>query len=318
MKRSTWSVVLSAVLGLTLPVLSPAAEDGVTAGSTAVNTAATASATETELNAQTQQMDGLATSQGQKSVSRKIAADFEGLSGSRENADALAAGLRNGTEISLTGADGAATRFTPATGHMGNGNVYKSLALAKQQLAGAGITDPTPEQIQAALNGGTVTAPDGTRHELQGVLQMRSEGMGWGRIAKAQGTSLGKVVSAMKSANASLKNPKAQQAASETAVTTVESSTSKTAKPNKAGESRIVNAAGDTQVADKHAAQSRATSAGKSHTDSRNRIVTAAGAPAGGVPVKSQHSGAGSAPQMTNYAKNGGGNGNGGGQGHFK
>lgn len=317
MKRGKLYVALSAVLGLMLPALSPAAEEATTAsGSTGVSATGTASATETELNAQTQQMDSLAANAGQKTVSRRIATDFADFSGSQENAEALATGLRNGAEISLTGAAGGTTTFTPPTGHMGNGNVYNSLALAKQQLANIGVTDPTPEQIQAALTGGTVIGTDGASHELEGILQMRSEGMGWGQIAKSQGMNLGKVVSSMKSANAFLKNPKAQEVASETAVTTVESATSKTAKQradaskSKAGESHILNAEGgaQTRLSDKHS--------GKSHT--RSSIVTASGAPAGGVVVKSQHSRASSVTQVSGAGSNAKSGGNGGGQGHFK
>lgn len=330
MKRSKLYVALYAALGLMLPALSLAADEVVTAsGSTEVSATGTASATETELNAQTQRMDSLAASQGQTTVTRKIAADFADFAGSRENAEALAAGLRNGAEISLTGAAGGTATFTPPTGHMGNGNVYKSLALAKQQLASIGITDPTPEQIQTALMGGTVSGADGTSHQLDGILQMRSEGMGWGQIAKSQGMNLGKVVSSMKSANAFLKNPKAQEVASETAVTTVESATSKTAKQktdfskSKTGESRIVNAEGgaQTRLSDKHSGKSKVTSAdgditgsGKSHTRTRSSIVTASGAPAGGAVVKSQHSRSSSATQVSGA----GGNAKSGGQGHFK
>jgi len=322
MKQSKLSIALCAVLGLMLPALSLAAEDVTTAGgSTEVSATGTASATETELNAQTLQMDSLAASAGQKTVSRKIAADFTGFAGSQENAEALAAGLRNGAEITLTGADGATATFTPPTGTMGNGNVYNSLALAKQQLANVGITDPTPEQTQAALNGGTVTGADGASYELQGILQMRSEGMGWGQIAKSEGMNLGKVVSSMKSANATLKNPKAREVASETAVTTVDSATSgkaaRQAVKGKADSSRVTTAGGSAPATGKSkvtSASGEISGSGKSHT--RSRIVTASGAPAGGVAVKSQHSRAGSVTQASGAASNAKSGGNG--RGHLK
>jgi hypothetical protein len=38
---------------------------------------------------------------------------------------------------------------------MGHDNVFIWLALAKQQLGEAGITKPTPQQLQAALTGGS-------------------------------------------------------------------------------------------------------------------------------------------------------------------
>jgi hypothetical protein len=87
---------------------------------------------------------------------------------------------------------------------MGHGNVFISLALAKQQLGQLGITQPTPEQLQAALTGGTITTGTGTTAtttQLQGILTMRSQGMGWGQIAQTQGTKLGPVISGLKSAN---------------------------------------------------------------------------------------------------------------------
>ncbi|HXV83109.1 MAG TPA: hypothetical protein VEG60_24875, partial [Candidatus Binatia bacterium] len=93
---------------------------------------------------------------------------------------------------------------TPPTGQMGNGNVFISLALAKEQLNQMGISQPTPEQLQAALTGGTITTGTGataTTTQLQGILTMRSQGMGWGKIAQQQETKLGPVISALKSAN---------------------------------------------------------------------------------------------------------------------
>lgn len=119
---------------------------------------------------------------------------FGAFAGSRENTEALALSLRRGSEVTLTGADGKTTTFTPATGHMGHGNVTKSMALAQRQLAAAGINNPTPEQLKAALNGGTVTTgtgADAKTVEMQGILKLRSEGMGWGKIAHTVGVKPG-------------------------------------------------------------------------------------------------------------------------------
>lgn len=119
---------------------------------------------------------------------------FGAFAGSRENTEALALALRRGSEVTLVGADGKTTRFTPATGHMGHGNVTKSMALAQRQLAAAGIGNPTPEQVKAALNGGTVTVGSGADArtvEMQGILKLRSQGMGWGRIAHTVGVKPG-------------------------------------------------------------------------------------------------------------------------------
>lgn len=140
---------------------------------------------------------------GESPAQDRIVNRFAGFAGSEDNARSLVTGLRQGGEITLTAPDsggqaGTGITFTPPTRPMGYGNVGISLALAREQLAQLGIAQPTPEQLQAALVGGTVTAGSGstaTTTELKGVLQMRAEGMGWGRIANAMGGKLGHVVS---------------------------------------------------------------------------------------------------------------------------
>jgi len=163
------------------------------------------------LATQAAQMDSLATSQGGAKVSGKISSDFLDFSGSPANADGLVGGLRSGTPITLSSTDAkgvtTSTTFTPPTGKMGYGNVYTSLALAKQQLAGLGITDPSAQQIQAALVGGTVVGANGQATALTGVLMLRAQGMGWGQIAQNLGYKLGPVISGMKSANAHVSTP---------------------------------------------------------------------------------------------------------------
>jgi hypothetical protein len=114
---------------------------------------------------------------------------FGRFAGSEANADRLANGLRNATAITLTGS-GERTTFTPPTKPMGYGNVTRSLDLAQRQLAANGITNPTPTEIRTALMGGTLTGPDGSTH-YDGVLQLRSDGMGWGRIAHTIGVHPG-------------------------------------------------------------------------------------------------------------------------------
>lgn len=115
---------------------------------------------------------------------------YDRFAGSEANARELVHGLRNDTQIELR-KNGQTTRFTPATGKMGWGNVDHALALAKASLAEHGIRNPTPEQIKAALNGGTITTPSGQRVTLSGVLKLRASGMGWGEIAHKLGFKLG-------------------------------------------------------------------------------------------------------------------------------
>lgn len=119
---------------------------------------------------------------------RRIANRFANLAGSPENAASLVAGMRSGSVITLgSTASTSGISFTPATGQMGYGNVTRALSLAQLQLAAQGIVEPTPEQLRTALNGGTLTTVDSSgaahRVEMAGVLQLRSQGMGWGQIA---------------------------------------------------------------------------------------------------------------------------------------
>lgn len=179
--------------------------------------------TVSDVNSQVTAMNNATANQGQTNVISKISSDFSSFLGS--DSTAVVTGLRNGTPITLTSTTTTPsstpgglpvttttnTVITPPTGQMGFGNVYISLALAKQQLSTLGITQPTPEQLQAALTGGTITQTTGagatattTTTNLQGILTMRSQNMGWGQIAHKLGFKLGPVVAGMKSANHNL------------------------------------------------------------------------------------------------------------------
>jgi hypothetical protein len=163
----------------------------------------------TLLQTEAQRTDTLSARHGPAVVQTRIASEFSAFAGSDANAQSLVTGLRNGAPITLsstsTTTGGATTTtlltFDTPTRPMGHGNVFISLALAKQQLAGYGINDPTSQEIQAALTGGTITTANGQSVALQGVLTQRAGGQGWGAIAKSQGVKLGRVVSALKSAN---------------------------------------------------------------------------------------------------------------------
>lgn len=158
------------------------------------------------LGIESRRLDSLAANQGETRVSSSIAGDFTAFAGSPENADSLVQGLRSGASISLT--DPAALPGTPSglsftspTRPMGYGNIFISLSLAQKQLAALGITNPTPTQLQAALTGGTILTATGPV-TLKGILQMRADGMGWGKIANTLGFKLGSVVSGLKQASA--------------------------------------------------------------------------------------------------------------------
>ena len=104
----------------------------------------------------------------------KLVERYTPLAGSQGNSKLLVTGLRDGTEVKLS--DG--TTITPKTGKMGNGNVDNALALAEADLKRQGITNPTSEQLKTSLNG---------------VLQQRADGKGWGQIAQSMGIKLGDV-----------------------------------------------------------------------------------------------------------------------------
>jgi hypothetical protein len=234
--------------------------------------------TASDLNSQVTTLNNATANQGQTNVINKISNDFSSFLGS--DSTAIVTGLRNGTPITLTSTSTTpsstpgglpvttttSTVITPPTGQMGFGNVYISLALAKQQLSTLGITQPTPEQLQAALTGGTITQTTGTgatatttTTNLQGILTMRSQNMGWGQIAQKLGFKLGPVIAGMKSANHSL-------------ASTTNPSSSKSgaaAATGKQTESGIVSGSGKS-----HASSNQGVSTGKGSGDG---IVTASG-----------------------------------------
>ena len=119
----------------------------------------------------------------------RIDSRYASFAGSSANLESLAAGLRRGSEITLSGS-GETASFTPPTRPMGYGNVTRALDLAMRDLAAAGIENPSPSEIQAALTGGTVSTATGDV-TFQGVLQLRSQGMGWGQIAHSIGVHPG-------------------------------------------------------------------------------------------------------------------------------
>ena len=139
------------------------------------------------------QTTGITTAAGASSGStvylKRTETRFGGFTGSSANTDSLATGLRDSKPVTLTGS-GEVVMFTPPTRPMGNGNVTRAMDLAQRDLAAAGITNPTPTQIQAAMMGGTIRTPNGPT-TFQGVLTLRSQGMGWGQIAHTVGVHPG-------------------------------------------------------------------------------------------------------------------------------
>jgi hypothetical protein len=106
--------------------------------------------------------------------------------------------LRNG-QWSTTTTDPTTNTTTTSTealptGKMGYGNVKISLALAQESLRQQNIMQPTSEQLRTSLVGGEMVPGDSTT-TTNGILQMRSEGMGWGQIAQKYDLKLGQLMS---------------------------------------------------------------------------------------------------------------------------
>jgi len=277
-----------------------------------------------ELNNQVTTMNNLASNSGQTNVTNKISGDFSSFLGA--DANAVVTGLRNGAPITLTSTSTPSTGavpvptttvITPPTGHMGYGNVYTSLALAKQQLGTLGITQPTPEQLQAALTGGTITQTTGTgltatttTTDLPGILTLRSQNMGWGQIAHKLGFKLGPVISGMKSANHNL-------GATTTAASKSSGVTTASGKTNGSSNRSIVSASGKGQ-----GSSANGISSGKG--SSGGGIVSASGKGNGnayglnrGIVTGSGHS-AGVSSGIVSAGGGGSGNGAANGKGHNK
>jgi transcriptional regulator len=133
---------------------------------------------------------------------------FATFAGSEDNAQALITGLHNGTAVDLTTTvDGqtATSTIAPATGKLGYGNVFLALALAQEELTKLGITQPNAAQIQAALNGGSVTTGTGATAvttQLSGVLVLRDQGMGWRQVAQSLNVDLGMAIRDSRSSGA--------------------------------------------------------------------------------------------------------------------
>ena len=93
--------------------------------------------------------------------------------GSAANFQSLNAGLQSGGTVALNAANGQPLTFAVPGGAMSPAQASQSMQLASQLLFSQGITNPTPEQIRAALIGGTVANGAGSNVQLRGVLEGR-------------------------------------------------------------------------------------------------------------------------------------------------
>jgi len=106
----------------------------------------------------------------------KLSSQYSDWAGGKSNADALIAGLRNGSSITIvtTGPNRnvSIAGFTPQSS-MSYGSVGSALSGAQRSLSRMGITRPTAEQIQAALIGGEISTASGGTAVIKGSVVAR-------------------------------------------------------------------------------------------------------------------------------------------------
>lgn len=135
------------------------------------------------------------------------------LAGDEASAEALVTNLREGGEFTVTttetrtvvdengnpvlDADGNEQTETVTVtetienpnGPMGWGEVNITLAMAEKLLDSGEFAD-----LQEALTGSSVTDANGNTVTVDGILQLRADGMGWGRIAQEYDFKLGSIM----------------------------------------------------------------------------------------------------------------------------
>lgn len=118
-----------------------------------------------------------------------IASRFVALAGGDDNAVALVESLREGAAVKLfyPGASPddipKVVAIEPPTGSMDWNDVRMALILTRDALTAVGVLRPSGEQLHAVLLGGEVAVPGARMVAFRGVLRMRADGDGWGRIA---------------------------------------------------------------------------------------------------------------------------------------
>jgi hypothetical protein len=115
----------------------------------------------------------------------RLVTEFTPLVGNRAETEALVTSLRNGRPASHADAAVAAAASAP----LSYGETRYALKLAQGRLAQDGVTQPSTAQLQAALYGGTLDLPAGSR-VLAGVLPQHDRGVSWGNLAQDVGMTV--------------------------------------------------------------------------------------------------------------------------------
>lgn len=96
------------------------------------------------------------------------------LGGSAANYRSLVEGLSKDGAVKLATPGRADTTFSVPGGALSGDETKEAIRMASALLAAEGIHEPTPEQLRAALVGGTVTTADKRSVALRGVLEGRT------------------------------------------------------------------------------------------------------------------------------------------------
>jgi hypothetical protein len=115
----------------------------------------------------------------------RLVNEFTPWVGGREATEALVTRLRNGRPANSTDADVP----TAATAPLSYGETRYALKLAQGRLAQEGVTQPNTDHLHAALYGGTLDLPAGTK-VLAGVLPQHARGVSWGSLAQDVGMTV--------------------------------------------------------------------------------------------------------------------------------
>jgi len=108
----------------------------------------------------------------------RLSSQYASWAGGKSNADSLVGGMRSGSPVTLVtpagvGRSASIVGFTPAA-PMTYGAIQAALSGARQNLARLGVTNPSAEQIQAALIGGDVELASGNSRMVAGTIVPRA------------------------------------------------------------------------------------------------------------------------------------------------
>jgi hypothetical protein len=276
MKRPRHLKMRSLLLACCLAAAYPAAQ--------AEETSATTSATETTDTSTASTTTTVGTS---SNTEAKLTAEFADFLGGEAQAQSVVSGLRQGTafdlvtETTTTDSSGKETTTTttttidPPTDTMGYGNVRITLRLAEAQLSQMGITDPTAEELSAVLLGGEI---NGT--QVNGILTLRADGMGWGQIAQEYGMTVGQIMGKGTGLTKQTATPTtASQAKATGKAGSISSATTKSGQTSQARSNGYIPSSSKSASASQtHSNGYIPSGSGKSN----GAVVTAAGASLGG------------------------------------